>query len=46
MKKRVLLLIDDLEQGGAERQMVYLANELKKSHVGSFSNINHYYHNC
>lgn len=30
MNKRVLLLIDDLEQGGAERQMVYLANELKK----------------
>lgn len=30
MKKRILLLIDDLEQGGAERQMVYLAHELKK----------------
>lgn len=28
--KKVLLLIDDLGQGGAERQMVYLASELKK----------------
>lgn len=31
--KRVLLLIDDLGQGGAERQMVYLAQELHKRHL-------------
>lgn len=29
--KKILLLIDELGQGGAERQMVYLAKELKKA---------------
>ena len=29
MKNRVLLLIDKIEQGGAERQFLYLASELK-----------------